>query len=100
MSYQSTDSQVFGNQLSVQEVNLQLSDASIMSTSGSTVTINLSQPIGKVTSAMFFDDSAATVASIAATARVVSGNSVTLTLAAPFAANDTIKLNYVINEQA
>ena len=100
MAYQSKDSLVLENQLQVQEVNVQITDAAILSTSASTVTINLQEPIGKVTSALFFDDSAGTVASIPAASRTVSGNSVTLTLAAAFAANDTIKLNYVINEQA
>lgn len=99
MAYQSSDSLVLANQLSVQEVNLQLSDAAILSTSASTVTINLQQPIGKVTSAIFFDDSAGTDAPVTAANRSISGNSVTLTLSAAFAANDTIKLNYVINEQ-
>lgn len=100
-SYQSKDSLVLANQLSVQEVNLQITDTAILTPVSSTVVINIQEPFARITSALFFDDSAGTVTSLPASARVISGvgsNIVTITLAAAFAASDTLQLKYVVAE--
>lgn len=100
-SYSSKDSLVLLNQLQVQELNLQITDAAILTVVASTVVINIQEPFKVITSALFFDDSAGTVAFLPAASRVISGtgtNIVTITLAAPFAANDTLQLKYVVAE--
>lgn len=98
MSYLSTNSAVQDVQLSVQSLVVQLADNQVVSTSGSTATINVGQPIDRVVNAIFVDDSAATAAPVVASNRSVSGSSVTLTLSAALAAADSIVLNYVIVE--
>lgn len=98
MSYQSKDSAVQQVQLKVQEVCVKMSDSQVVSTSGSTATIDLGEPIGEIRSAIFVDDSAGTAAPVAAANRSVSGNQVVLTLSAAMAAADAIDLKYVISE--
>lgn len=93
MSYQAKDSNVFGTQLSVQEVTVQLGNP-ICSTSGSTVTINFQETLAAVQDALFIDDSAGTCAPVTFANRAISGSSVTLTLSAPLAANDAVIVQY------
>lgn len=91
--YLSQGSQAQFIQLNVQELVVQITD-SIVTTSGSTATIDVGQAINTVVGALFADDSAATVAPVVAANRVISGTTVKLTLSAPLAANDFIILNF------
>lgn len=94
MSYQAKDSSVFGTQLSVQEVTVQLGNPIISATSGSTITINFQETLASVAAVLFVDDSAGTVAPVAAANRTVSGSTLALTLSAALAANDAVIVQY------
>lgn len=98
VSFQSKDSGTLEVCLSVQELTVTLADNQIVSTSASTATINVGEPIKQVRSCTFFDDSAGTSAPVTAANRTISGNTVTLTLSAPLAAADAIFFTYVIDE--
>lgn len=98
VSFQSNNSAVQETCLSVQELTVKLADNQIVSTSGSTATINVYENIKEVRSCQFFDDSAGTAAPVTAANRAVSGTQVTLTLSAPLAAADAIFITYVIDE--
>lgn len=95
MSYQSTKSQVLSLQLNVQELVVQLGDTGVLSGTGTTITVNVGQAIGKVISAHQVDDSAAAILVVAAANRVVSGSTVVLTLAQALTAADSISIQYV-----
>lgn len=97
MSYLSVGSDAQRVQLKVEELIVQLSDSSIVSVSGSTATIDVQQTISSVVCAEFIDDSAGTIAPVAAANRVVSGSTVTLTLSAPLVAADSIRLCFKVN---
>ena len=96
MSYLSKDSLVQDLQLKVQELTVKLADNAIVSTSGSTATIDVQEDIVEVRCALFVDDSAGTAAPVVASNRSVSGSSVTLTLSAALAAADCIVIKYVV----
>lgn len=96
MSYLSTAPLTQRVQLKVQLVEVVLGDTQIVSTSGSTVTIDCGQTVGIVREALNISNSLATVVPIQAANRVISGNTVTLTLANPLAANDSIQLYFDI----
>ncbi len=98
MSYLSKNPSVQDLQLKVQELCVKLADVSVVSTSGSTATINVQETISEVRNAIFIDDSAGTAAPVVASNRSVSGSSVTLTLTAALAAADSIVLMYVVAE--
>lgn len=98
MSYMSKNPSVQDIQLKVQELCVKLSDTAVVTTSGSTATINVQENIDHVRSAIFIDDSAGTAAPVVASNRSVSGSSVTLTLSAALAAADAIVLKYVVSE--
>lgn len=98
MSYLAKNSAVQGLQLSVQEIVCQLGDNQVVSTSGSTATINVGENISAVRQALFCDDSAGTNAPVVASNRSVSGSQVVLTLSAALAAADSIRLSYVVAE--
>lgn len=97
MTYQSKDSLVLGVQLKVQKLVCKKSDP-MVTTSGSTATIDLGETLSEVRMALFMDDSAGTVAPVAAASQSISGSTVTLTLSAPLAAADAIELHYVVAE--
>lgn len=94
--YVSSDSNLQEQQLQVQELVIRFADLQLYSASASTVTVNLQQTIVASVSALFLDDSAVSVAMISNANRVVSGTSVTLTLAAAFASNDVLILRYIV----
>lgn len=96
MSYLSVGSDAQRVQLKVEELVVQLADSSIVAVSGSTATIDVQQTISSVVCATFIDDSAATNAPVTAANRVVSGSTVTLTLSAPLAAADAIRLCFKV----
>lgn len=98
MSYQSKSDAVLGVQLKVQEVCVKLGDAQLVSVSGLVATIQLGEAIAEVRAALHLDDSAGTVAPVAAANRAISGSTVALTLAAALTAADSIVLKYVIAE--
>lgn len=106
MSYLSVGSAAQGVELKVQELVLGVNhagniiDGAVMTASGSTVTIDVGQPISYVTNALFIDNSAATVAPVTYANRVVSGNTVVLTLSAAAAADDTVILYFVVSGPA
>jgi len=97
MSFQSKDDKVLSVQLKVQEVCVKLSDNQVVSISGSTAIIQLGETIAKIVAAIHVDDSVG-VSIVAVANQAVSGTQVTLTLAAPLAANDAILLKYVVAE--
>jgi len=97
-SYMSADSGVQALQLKVQSLCVKLSDNQIASAVGSTVVIDVGQPLLEVRVALFLDDSAATCLPVVAANRVVAGSTVTLTLSAPMVAADAILIDYVIND--
>lgn len=97
-SYLAKDSLVLGLQLKVQEVCVKLGDSYIVSTSGSTATLDFQETLTEVRSVIFTDDSAGTAAPVVAANRVVSGTTVVLTLSAPLAAADCITVKYVVQE--
>jgi len=98
MAFQSKDSLVLDNQLKVQKVVVKLADKHMVSVSGSTATIDVKETIKEVRMALFMDDSAGTIAPVAAASQSISGTAVTLTLSAALAAADAIELQYVIDE--
>lgn len=83
-------------QLQVQQLNVSLEDNSVVSTSGSTATINCGQAVQEVRSCLFIDDSAGTVAPVTAANTTVSGSNVTLTLSAAMAAHDELRLDVIL----
>jgi len=97
-TYDSKDSGVLSVQLKVQSLCVRLADNVVVSTTGSTATLNVKEPITAVVNAIFIDDSAGTSAPVAAANRVVSGTQVTLTLSAAMTASDSIILNYIVAE--
>jgi hypothetical protein len=97
-SFPSKDSAVLGVQLKVQELILTLADVSVLSTSGSTATVNVQENFAEIRSCTFIKDSTATASVINAANRAISGSSVVLTLPSAMAAGDVISLRYVIKE--
>lgn len=95
MSFYLKDSQAQGIELKVQELVVKSLD-SIVTTSGSTATIDVGQTISEVRGALFIDDSAGTSAPVTAANRAVSGTTVTLTLSAALASADAIVLYVVV----
>lgn len=91
--YLSQGSQAQGIQLNVQELVVVITD-SIVTTSGSTATIDVGQAINTIQGALFADDSAATVAPVVFANQVVSGSTVKLTLSAAMATHDYIVLYF------
>jgi len=98
MSYQSNQPQVLDLQLKVQELVVQLGDTGVLSGTGTSITVDVGQAIGKVISARHVDDSAAAILVVAAANRAVSGNTVVLTLAQALTAADSITIQYVVAE--
>lgn len=94
----SKSSSVLSVQNKVQQLVVKLSDSAVVSSSGLTVTINVGEEIEEVRSALHVDDSAGTVAPVAAANRSVSGTSVVLTLAAAMTDADCIILSHVVKE--
>ena len=82
-------------QLKVQPLEVVLGDAQIVSVSGSTVTIDCGQPISSVKAVLNVSNNLATVVPIVAASQVISNNLLTLTLANPLAANDSIQVYWV-----
>jgi len=95
-TYQSKDSGVQSVQLKVQSICVKTSDTQVVTTSGSTATIDLQETIAEIRSVIFLDDSAGTAAPVAAANQAISGTQVVLTLSAAMAAADSITLQYVI----
>lgn len=98
MSYLSLNAAVADVQLKVQSLVLKKADNQVVSTSGSTATVDVGQPIQEVRAVLFIDDSAGTSAPVTAANRVVSANAVTLTLSAALADADCLIVEYVIAE--
>ena len=96
MAYLSQGSAAQGVQLKVQELIVSNKDTAVVSTSASTITIDCGQAVSAVREALFIDDSAATVAPVVASNQSISGSTVTLTLSAPFANNDSVRLCFVV----
>lgn len=94
----SKDSSVLDVQNKVQQLVVKLSDSQVVSVSGLVATIDVKETLGEVRCALHVDDSAGTVAPVAAANRSVSGSSVALTLGAALASADCIILEYVVQE--
>lgn len=97
ISYQSKDDAVLGLQLKVQELCVKMSDVGVLSTSGSTATIDVKESVKEVRAALHCDDSVG-IYLIAQSGISISGSQVTLTLSAAMAAQDSIILKYVVAE--
>lgn len=96
MAYLSTGSSAQGVQLKVQELIVAITDTAVVSVSSTTLTIDCGQTVASVREALFVDNSAATVAPVTAANTSISGSIVTLTLSAQFAANDSVRLCFVV----
>jgi len=102
MSFLSVGTEAQKVQLKVQELILKVDsagavvDPAVMQAVASTAVINVGQTVGTYVSAMFFDNSAGTIAMIPQASAAVSGSTITLTLAAALAANDSIRLCFTV----
>ncbi len=96
MAYLSQGSSAQAVQLKVQELIVNINDTAVVSTSGSTATIDCGQDVVSVKEALFVDNSAGTIAPVVAASQSISGSNVTLTLSAALAANDSIRLCFVV----
>lgn len=92
MSYLSVGSDAQRVQLTVEELVVQITDTAIVTTSASTITIDCQQTVTFVVEALFVDDSAGTVAPVSVANTTISGTTVKLTLTAPFATGDSVRL--------
>jgi len=98
MSYQAKDSLILGQQLKIQELVVRFADVGLYTTATNDVIIDINETLSSVPVVLQHDNSAAAVLSIAQSGIVVSGEQVTITLAAPFAANDVLILKYIVSE--
>ena len=96
MAYVSTGSDAQRVQLEEQELIVTSADTAILSTSGSTVTIDAQQTLASVSSAVHIKDGAASPLTVSFANRAISGTTCTLTLTAPFAANDCIRMTFEV----
>lgn len=97
ISYQSKDSLILGKQLAVQEVCIQFADVGLYSASGSVVTVNL-QEAHTIVNVIHCDNSVPSAVLTAIASCVTTGTSVAITLANAFAANDSLKISYIVTE--
>ena len=101
ISFQSKDSIVLANQLSVQEVNVKLSDTSIVATSASTVTISLQEAVKEVRFVCHQKGADGSLNGVSnANITLPTATQIKLTLSAALLAADNIKINYIIDENA
>lgn len=98
ISYQSKDSGILGQQLKVQEVVIRFADLGLYTVSTNDVIVQLGETLNSVFSVLHCDNSVPGAALITAANTVVSGSQVTITLAAPFAANDSLVIKYIVQE--
>jgi hypothetical protein len=98
MPFQSKDSAILGQQLKVQEVCVRFADVGLYTASGNDVTIDLKETIESVPVVLNCDNSAPSAILIAQSAIAVTGSTVVITLGAPFAANDTLIIKYIVSE--
>lgn len=98
ISYQSKDSAILGQQLKVQEVVVRFADLGLYTASVNDVVVQLGETLNSVFSVLHCDNSGPAATLIAASDVVVSGSQVTITLAAPFAANDSLVIKYIVQE--
>ena len=97
MSYLSSDSNIQGLQLAVQQLVVKSSDVALVSSqSAASITLDLKQPIQEVRAALFCDDSANTVDLAAATIGSPDSTLVTVVCSASITTDDTIILNYIV----
>jgi hypothetical protein len=100
MSFPSKSPLVLDNQLKVQKLVVKLSD-SFVSASAAVATISMGEPIKEVRSAIFCDDSGPTAQLIAQSGiNLATANTIIVTCSATIAANDSIILEYVVDENA
>lgn len=99
MSFYSQGAATQGIQLVVQEVVVALGDQ-IVTTSASTITVDLGQPIASIRAAVFLDDSAATNLPVTFANQAIgtgsNTNLVTLTLSAAFAIHDSVRISFTL----
>lgn len=97
MSYDSKDSKILKQQLQVQEVVIRFEDLGLYSSSGSVVTVDLGEA-HTIVAVVDCDNSAASIAYIAAASCVTTTTSVAITRAAAFAANDKLIIKYIVTQ--
>lgn len=97
MPYQSSDEQILGQQLRVQELCIRFADSNLYSASGAVVTVDLKQA-ATIVSVLHLDNSGPTCVLNALASSVVTGTSVAITLANALAASDVLIIKYIVNE--
>lgn len=105
ISYQSKDDKVLSVALKVQELCVKLSDGIMAAGAGSTVVIEVGEPVAEVRAALHCDDSASDVVLVPQSGVAIStppngvvDSRVTLTLGAAITAADSVVLKYVVKE--
>lgn len=94
ISYQSKDDAVLGLQLKVQELCVKKSDTGIVSLSGNDVLIDVKETVGDIRCAIHCDGAGPALVVPASK----SGSVITVTLAAPLGASESVIVKYVIAE--
>jgi hypothetical protein len=92
----SKDSLLENQQLKVQELCLRFADTSLYSAAGPVVTVNLQEPLEAIVYVEHMVNAGPTDMLIAAASSVITANSVAITLAVPFAANDVLVIKYIV----
>lgn len=96
ISYQAKDEKFLNQQLKVQEVCIRFADVGLYTASTNDVIVDFNETLDSVFSVLHCDNSVPGAALITAANTVVSGEQVTITLAAPFAANDSLIIKYIV----
>jgi len=97
MPFQSKDSAIAGQQNKVQEVVIRFKDLGLYTMSGVVVTVDLGEP-HEIVAVIDCDNSTGVIDYLVASACVTTGNSVAITRAADFAADDKMIIKYVVTE--
>jgi hypothetical protein len=99
ISFQSKDSLVLANQLSVQEVNVKLSDNAIVAVSANYVTVDVKETVKEVRFVCHQKGSDGSLNGVsAANTTSPAATQIKVLLSAPLAASDNLKINYIIDE--
>lgn len=95
ISYQSKDDAVLGLQLKVQELCVKASDVGVVTISGNDVLIDVKETVGDIRCAIHCDAAGPSILLVPASK---SGSVITVTLAAPLGASDSVIVKYVVAE--
>lgn len=98
MSYEAKDPLILGQQLKVQELVVRFADVGLYTASGNVVTVDFNETLASVPVVIDCDNSAPAAILIAQSGIAVSGETVAVTLAAPFATSDALIIKYIVAE--